>query len=97
MGKSNSLLPLQCIFFPTVVKATVNFACGMVLVATRYGMVWYGMVLVLATRQRATQKMVPVDGHQLVVTVMSAPQCNVTDMHNFQTTNISKDICPSLE
>ena len=42
---------------------------------------WYGIG---SSAMEATQKMVPVDDHQMVVTVMSsAPQCNVTDVHKF--------------
>ena len=37
--------------------------------------------------------MVPVDGHQLVVTVMSAPQCNVTDLHNLFKAQIFQRVC----
>ena len=42
--------------------------------------IWYGIG---SSAMEATQKMVPVDDHQMVVTVMSAPQCNVTDVHKF--------------
>ena len=43
--------------------------------------------------------MVPVDGHQLVVT--RNERClamqRVTNAHKFQCTNISQDLCPGLE